>query len=249
MVGSCLTFQFAALERPPLYAPLAPPMAGNHLRRPHAAVTGLPAAQTPFPATSRELLAMSSADRIRLLDSSRPRPVSDERKALVLGGLPPEGEVTRLDARSRQKLASLVSVLRVAGRDTVYAIKVIAVPQAFVGLHARAVLLISERALALVDGAELQALAAHEIGHEYVWDAYARAQARGDAARLRDLELVCDIVATLMLQTLGRDASSLINGLEKVLAFNRRELGEASNERSYPTLDLRRSAVLTLARR
>jgi hypothetical protein len=210
------------------------------------------AAQAPvstMTASSRELLAMPAADLMRLLDDTRPRPISEERRAQVLGSLPTEGEVTGLDSGHREKLVALLPVLRTARRDNVYAIKVVAVRQAFVGLHARTVLLVSDRAIALLDTAELQALAAHEIGHEYVWDAYERAAQRRDTRSLRDLELVCDIVATVTLRSLRMDATSLISGLEKMSAFNRRELGAASNESSYPTLDVRRAAVIDLARR
>ena len=192
---------------------------------------------------------MTAAELKELLDSTRPSPVSDERRAEVLGSLPPEGEVTRLDPVRCKKLVALLAVLRAARRDTVYTIKVIDVRQAFVGLHGRTVLLVSERALALLETAELQAVVAHEIGHEYVWDEYERAMRRRDARRLQDLELVCDIVATVTLRSLGMDAASLIAGLEKMSAFNRRELGAAVNDSNYPTLDVRRAAVVGLARR
>jgi hypothetical protein len=43
----------------------------------------------------------------------------------------------------QRKLAGLAPLLQAAQRESVYAIKVIDVPQAFVGLHARTVILIS----------------------------------------------------------------------------------------------------------
>ena len=48
-----------------------------------------------------------------------------------------------LDEQARRKLAAVAPVLEAVGRAPVYAIKVIDVPEAFVGLHARTVLLIS----------------------------------------------------------------------------------------------------------
>ena len=203
-------------------------------------------AQTSFPTSSRELLAMQVDKLMWLLDATRPLPISGKQQADVLSRLPPDGEVTEIDAVSREKLAMLTPVLRAAKRETVYTIKVIAVRQAFIGLHGRTVLLVSDHALALLDPDELQAVVAHEIGHEYVWEDYERAVARRAARRLRDLELVCDIVATLTLQSIGRDAAPLIDGLAKLSAFNRKAIGTALNEGHYPPLDQRRAAVLAL---
>ena len=50
----------------------------------------------------------------------------------------------------------------------------------FTGLHARMVLLISKSALDLTDTDELVALMAHELGHDYFWDAFAGAMRQGD---------------------------------------------------------------------
>ena len=56
---------------------------------------------------------------------------------------------------------------------------------AFVGLHARTVLLISREALRLLDAKELLAIGAHELGHDYVWDDYAEARQRATRAGTR----------------------------------------------------------------
>ena len=130
----------------------------------------------------------------------------------------------------------------------VYDIKVITVPQAAVGLHARAVLLISEAALTLVDADELQALLAHEIGHEYVWAERERAFQLADRNGLKDLELVCDAIAIVTLYELGMDVSRLMTGIQKISRFNRERLGTAQNERDYPTVAERRAFAGRLPR-
>ena len=61
-----------------------------------------------------------------------------------------------------------------------YEIKVIDLPQAGMALHDRAVLLITAPTIALLSAAELQAMAAHEIGHEYVWTEWNRAHQHAD---------------------------------------------------------------------
>lgn len=197
----------------------------------------------PLALTSRDLLAAAPADLARLLESARPSPLSAAQKALVLNTLPEKGEVTNLDSTSRQKLLALTPMLQAAKRELVYVIKVIDVPSAVIGLHARTVLLISQMALTLLAPDELQALVAHEIGHEYVWADYERATLLADNTHLQDLELVCDILAIVTLRTVGQDGSRLVSGLEKLLRFNRERFGPAYSESRYPTLARRRAVA------
>ena len=186
--------------------------------------------------TSQNLLATDPNAIARFLETARPAPVSAEDKARVLSTLPLEGEVTDFNASARQKLAALTKLLRATGRESVYEIKVIAVPQAAIGLHARAVILISEAALTLLDADELQALVAHEVGHEYVWTERERSFRLADRSRLKDLELVCD-------GHRHRDAARAWNGCvpidvgcsRKSSRFNRERFGTANNEKDYPT--------------
>ena len=116
--------------------------------------------------TSLNLLATDPHAIARFVETARPAPVSAEDKARALSTLPLEGAVTHLDAAARRKLAALATLLRGTDRESVYEIKVIAVPQAGVAIYARAVILIPEPTLKLVDAEELQALVAHEVGHE-----------------------------------------------------------------------------------
>jgi hypothetical protein len=88
--------------------------------------------------------------------------------------------------------------------------------------------------LALWSAEELQALVAHEIGHEYTWEQYQRARGRNDTARLQQLELYSDGVSILTLAQLGVDPSTLTRALKKGIGYNRSHLGFASNEDSYP---------------
>jgi hypothetical protein len=198
--------------------------------------------------TPDDLLASDPRCFIRFLDAARPAPVSEELKARILQGLPPRGEVTDLDGAARQRLAALAPLLRATGREGVYTVKVIDVPQAAIAIHARVVLLISQPALRLLDAQELQALVAHEVGHEYVWADYERASTASDHARLRELELLCDGIAVVILRGLGIDPARLIAGIEKVGRFNQRQFGGAiKNVGDYPTEKQRREFVRAAA--
>jgi hypothetical protein len=211
------------------------------------ALTGTNAtAQSLSTVASRDLLAMDPGELARLLEGGRPAAAPESYRAAVLSGLPRDGEVHDLSDDARQKLASLAPVLQAARRESVYTIKVIELPSAVVAVHARTVILISRPALEMLSAAELRALVAHETGHEYVWEEYARASERGEKRRLRDLELVCDVIAVMTLRAIGQEPSSLVTAIEKVTLFNRVRLGTADNEDSYPTLAQRRSVALSL---
>jgi Peptidase family M48 len=211
------------------------------------ALAGTSAAAQSLPSIrSGELLAMGPTALARFLDESRPAPVSATVRDEVLAGLPKRGEVHNLDDRERRKLAALAPVLEAVHRGSVYAIKVIDVPYAFVGLHARAVILISRPALAVMSENELRAVVAHETGHEYVHAEWERATAEGRTGRLQDLELVCDIIGVITLRAIGQGAWSLVAGIEKILRFNHFHFGREIDAPEHPSPLLRRSVVLAL---
>ncbi|MGH9372195.1 MAG: hypothetical protein ACRD15_11750 [Vicinamibacterales bacterium] len=194
----------------------------------------------------RDLLVGGPAAFIELLEAARPAPLSREDMGAVLRALPMEGEVTNLGAVAQEKMDAVRRLLTASRRDW-YEIKVIDLPQAAVALHARAVVLISAPAVALLNAAELQALAAHEIGHEYVWTEWNRAHQDADQERLKELELVCDAIAVVTLHGLAMDPSRLIDALEKISRFNRERFGTAINETNYPTIAERRAFARRIA--
>jgi hypothetical protein len=175
------------------------------------------------------------------LDAVRPAPVPTAERELVLAKLPSQGEITRLNAVQRQKLAAVRRVLEVHGREAVYVVKVVDVSWAFVGLHARTVVLVSRLALDLLDAAELQAFVAHEIGHEYFWNEYVRARRENDRPALRRLELLCDGLAIVTLRRAGTDPAHLTSALEKTVGFNRARSGAPLDEDHYPAIGDRRT--------
>jgi hypothetical protein len=182
----------------------------------------------------------SAAGIVERFDSVRPAPLSPAEREDVLAKLPPEGDVLDLDETQRKKLAAARRVLELHGREAVYAVKVIEVPQAAVALHARAVVLVSEPALDLLDAEELQALVAHEVGHEYFWNEYFRARRDNDRLLLQTLELLCDGFALVTLRRAGMDSMRLTSALERTFRYNRDRFGAALNEDEYPAIGERR---------
>jgi len=166
-------------------------------------------------------------------DAIRPHKLADSMKAQVLGSLPTEGEA-RPSADAADKLKSISPILAYHDRESVIEVKVIRVFQAAVAVYARCVLLVSEEALRLLTPAELQALVAHELGHEYVWDELESAKSAGDHQKIPEMELWCDGVAILTLLDLGLDPQALPSAISKLDRFNRR-FGTPDNIDDYPT--------------
>ena len=185
----------------------------------------------------------NAGEILKLFESARPAPVSDAERGRILATLPTEGNVRELDAAQQEKLADVRSVLQPHRREGVYIIRVIQVAQAAVALHARAVVLISEPALDLLDADELKALVAHEVGHEYFWDDYFLARRDNRQSFLRRLELLCDGFAVITLERVGVNPERLISALDKISRYNRDRFGVAVNETNYPALAERRRFV------
>jgi hypothetical protein len=120
------------------------------------------------------------------------------------------------------------------------------VPQAAVALHGRSVLLVSRPAVRLLSHTELQAVAAHEIGHDYFWGEYEQTRTQHDFRGRRELELKCDGIAVLTLLGLGLDPSALPRAMRKLTAFNA-SLGAVVNAEQYPDVDDRLRFARALA--
>jgi hypothetical protein len=188
----------------------------------------------------------AAADVGSFLTRLRPEPVSPALRARVIAELPAEGEL-QPSGKDRRKLASVEPILSLHQRTGTIEVKLIDVKHAFVGLHARTVLLISRDALDLMRPEEVQALAAHEIGHDYFWDEYSRAMADHDDARMQELELRCDGIAVLTLQQLGLDPESLVRAANNLTRYNER-LGAVGSADSYVSLSDRVKFIRAVAR-
>ena len=142
------------------------------------------------------------------------------------------------------KLGALKTVLIYHERDQVFDIKVIDLPQAYIGLHQRAILLISRPALKVLTARELQALVAHEVGHDFLWKDFERGR-HGHARQ--ELELESDGIGVLTLIALGLDPMRLLTATTKLNQFNER-FGTPSNIADYPTPAERQRFINTLVR-
>jgi hypothetical protein len=163
----------------------------------------------PSPAETRAIAFIEGVAAIGFAEFRRRRgsePLSREVRAAILSALPAEG----------------ASVPTRAERTKLVDVKVVDVGSALVAVHERSVLLITRRALSLVNPHELQAIGAHELAHEYFWKEFDTALNANAYERLQELELMCDGVAVITLRSLGIDRNHLINAATRLTRYNER---------------------------
>jgi hypothetical protein len=170
--------------------------------------------------------------------------VSDELKAQVLTHVT-RGKRIGLSDKLQAKLTALTPVLRYHERAAVLEICVVNLKQLSVGLQGRAVLLISELALQQLSEEQLQAVVAHELGHEYFWVELMEARQQKNHALIREIELRCDGIAVITLQQLGLDPANLMTALAKMRIFNERLV--PTDPLYHPTPDERERFIRALA--
>jgi hypothetical protein len=128
-----------------------------------------------------------------------------------------------------------------------YEVKVIDVQQAAMALHARAVLLISNRCWPSYRRRATGAGRPRDRSRIRVGE-YDGARWGARQARLKELELLRDAMAAVMLDDLGLEPSGLIDGIAKISRFNRDRFGAADNEAVYPTVAERRACAREVQR-
>ena len=69
---------------------------------------------------------------------------------------------------------------------------------------------------------ELQAIVAHELGHEYFWNRFEAARKNNDYSQVQELELRCDGIAVITLQHIGINHENLVSAITKLNKHNQR---------------------------
>jgi hypothetical protein len=181
---------------------------------------------------------------LRQLRRPAPSPAS---RAIEIAKMPKEGQlIPTLD--EAVKLSALRPLLQFHGRERDMELQLFSEGGvAFAGLHARTVLLISREALDVINTDEFVALMAHELGHDYFWDAFDKAQQEGDQRLVQEIESRCDGIAVIAMARIGVDVEHLVSALT---TLSRPRRGWTTvNAGRYPPLDQRVRFIRTLAGR
>ena len=197
-------------------------------------------------AAMRYFESAPDADYDALINRLRGAPLPPAVRAAVIENLPLEGEL-RPTLEEAALLETIGPVLRYHRRDKDMVVRLVTVGgMAFVGLHARTVLLVSREALARLEPQEVMALMAHEIGHDYVWDAYEHARRKNDVSTMQELDLRCDGIAVITMLRMGIPAERLVSGLSKLERYN--TLTFLTSDPRYAPLKQRIQFIRALAR-
>ena len=179
--------------------------------------------QSEVERTSRKALAFFEGHSNETIDAFlmrlRPDPLDEASRAKVIASLPKEGEV-HPSRKDGVKLSAAQRILDYSARSGVVTIRVVDLDSAYVGLYYRTVVLVSAKALGLVDADELAALVAHEMGHDDDWNEYWAAMQAHDSEKMRELELKADGLGVLTLEHLGISAERLASAVQKMMRYN-----------------------------
>jgi hypothetical protein len=153
------------------------------------------------------------------LSRIRPIALAPELRARVLKMLSKD-DLVLPSAQGRAKLEALEPILKYHRRNSVIELRVLRAPTATAVFLAGAAVLITEPALEILTAEELQAVVAHELGHEYYWNEFEVARHNRDYAEMQELELRCDGIAVTTLVHLGLEPTSLVSAIAKLNKYN-----------------------------
>ena len=170
------------------------------------------------------------------LKSIRPVGISAEQRARLVASIRKEDIVAPSPER-QTKLNALRPVLEYHERSAVE-VKILRFPivLAWAGFLEGAVVVVSEDALDLLTTEELQAVIAHELGHEYFAAEYELARNNKQYDKVKEVELRCDAISIITMKSLGLNPDSLVSGVTKLTKFNE-GLGVKNNPNLVTSLD------------
>jgi hypothetical protein len=164
---------------------------------------------------------------------SAPAPLTRKEREAIWATLPANAEPD-LDQSAKTKIEQLQRILAAHDRSDAIRIKVARLPYACAALYQRGLLILADHTVRILEAEELQAVVAHELGHEYYWAEYYEARDNGDREALQAAELLADAVAIRTLVTLGMNPDLLISAVRKIDRYNARLGLRSRNKGNYP---------------
>jgi hypothetical protein len=170
------------------------------------------------------------------LKSIRPIEISAEQRALIIASIRKDDLVAPSPGR-QAKLNALRPVLEYHDRAAL-PIKILRFPGplAWAAFLEGAAVLVSEDALDLLTTEELQAVIAHELGHEYFTAEFESARENKQWDKVKEVELRCDAISIITMKSLGLNPNALVSGVTKLISFNE-EHGMPSRRNLEPSLN------------
>ena len=152
------------------------------------------------------------------LKSIRPAGVSADRRVRLLASIKKE-DIVSPSARRQAKLDALRPILAYHDRAGIE-VKILRLGLAWAGFLEGAAIVVSEEAVDILTAEELQAVVAHELGHEYFATEYEPARNNKEYDKVKEVELRCDALAIITMKSLGLNPSTLLSGISALTKFN-----------------------------
>jgi Peptidase family M48 len=171
------------------------------------------------------------------LKSIRPPGISAEQRARLVSMIRKE-DIVSPSIQRQAKLDALRPVLEYHERSTVE-IKILRLGLAWAGMLEGAAVVVSEEAVDVLAAEELQAVVAHELGHEYFAAEYEAARKSKQYDLVKEVELRCDAIAVITLSRLRLNPELLVSGVSKLTRFNEAR-GVSNNPNLVTSVDERR---------
>ena len=192
--------------------------------------------------------AVQDGDFDAFLRRLRQPPPSPAFRTIVVENLPEKGRLTPT-VDEAAKLAAIRPLLRFHGREHDMELRLFTEGGVVAtALVHRTVLLISKETLDLIDTDELVALMAHELGHDYFWDEFEKAEQQKDERSMQELESRCDGIAVIVMGRMGLDAERLVSALTRLSRYGQQPGRTTVNEARYVPLDQRVRLIRYVAR-
>ena len=163
------------------------------------------------------------------LKSIRPAGVSADHRVRLVASIRKE-DIVSPSAQRQAKLDALRPILACHDRAGIE-VKILQLGLAWAGMLEGAAVVVSEEAVDVLTAEELQAVVAHELGHEYFAAEYEAARQSKQYDGVKEVELRCDAVAVITMRRLRLDPRSLLSGVSKLTKFN-----EARGVKNNPNL-------------
>jgi hypothetical protein len=172
------------------------------------------------------------------LKSIRPAGVSADQRVRLVASIRKE-DIVSPSAQRQAKLDALRPILAYHDRAGIE-VKILRLGLAWAGMLEGAAVVVSEEAVDVLTAEELQAVIAHELGHEYFAAEYEAARQNKQYDTVKGVELRCDAVAIITMRRLRLNPTSLISGVSKLTKFNEAR-GVKNNPDLVSSVDERRS--------
>jgi hypothetical protein len=181
--------------------------------------TGKPAMPASLGEEALDYFAKSENGNLEsYLRRIRPVGVSADRRARLVASIRKE-DIVSPSFQRQAKLDQLLPILTYHDRGGIE-VKVVRLGLAWAGFFEGAAIIVSEETVDILTADELQAIVAHELGHEYFAAEYELARNNKQKDKVKEVELRCDGVAIITLSGLGLNPNSLSSAVSKLTKFN-----------------------------